>query len=76
MVSKQKSLAKVNLSSEYDDNHDQNDDYGMVMMMVLGMIMMMMLQEEAPGRSDYSFQYSILDDDTGITHSRYVKWTF
>ena len=34
---------------------------------------MMILQEEAPGRSDYSFQYSILDDDTGITHSRYVK---
>ena len=31
MVSKQKSLAKVNLSSEYGDNHDQNDDYGMVM---------------------------------------------
>ena len=48
----------------------------MVMMMVLGMMMMMMLQEEAPGRSDYSFQYSILDDDTGITHSRYVKSVF
>ena len=42
MVSKQKTLAKVNLSSEYDDNHDQNDDYGMVMMMVLGIMMMMM----------------------------------
>ena len=47
----------------YDDDDDGDN----------GMVVMMVLQEEAPGRSDYSFQYSILDDDTGITHSRYVK---
>ena len=61
------SYQTIDICQGWNWRKKQGDDDDVMMMQA---IMMTYLQEATPGRSDYSFQYSILDDDTGITHSR------